>query len=319
MSREDPDLEASLALAGFTRDYWLVFTASFLLACADNLFVLFPAFVAELGATPSKIGAILGLGSLAALVMRPGATGSIARRGQRWTSVVFMMLNAAAMVLYIAVDHLGWKLWLVRAIQGAVDGTARVAIFAMIYDRLPASRQGYGMTIFSLSSIVPAALAPPMGEVLIHWRGFRAFFIACATLVVAAAATAGAVAESPHGSSAAKDSEASVSYRALMFDRKLVPLWVGSSVFAITLTARFSFVAPFAYDSGLRSVGWYFLLCAGIAALTRLASRHAIDAALDRAVVPALVILAIGTAMVASVPNIAMLAAAAVIGGIGQG
>lgn len=319
MSAAQPDLTASRAPVRFTRDYWLVFTASFLLGCADNLFVLFPAFVAELGATPSVIGAVLGLGSLAALVTRPGATGSITRRGQRWTSVVFMMLNAGAIALYIAVDGLGWKLWLVRAIQGAVDGTARVAIFAMIFERLPTGRQGYGMAIFSLSSIVPAALAPPMGEALIHWRGFRGFFIACATLVVAAAAITRAVAESPHGASGAKASEASISYRALIMDRRLVPLWLGSSVFAITLTARFSFVAPFAYESGLRSVGWYFLLCAGIAALARLASSRAIDAALDRTVVPALAVLAIGTAMVAGMPSIAMLAAAAGVGGIGQG
>ncbi len=304
----------------FGRDYWLVFAASFLLGCEENLFVLFPAYLADMGATPSVIGAMLGLGSLTALVSRPGATAAIGRRGRRSTSVWFLVLDAIAVILYAPLRGLGWGLWAVRAIHGAVEGTARVALFAMVYERLPVDRPGHAMALFSLSSVIPAALAPWGGEALVHQAGFGAFFIAGAILLMGSAGVTRAVGDERAGGSKEGETRGLAAYRVLLTDARLVPLWLGSVVFAIAVTARFSFVAPFAYSSGLRSIGWYFLMCAAVAAIARILGSRVLDAVgLGRAVGPALAVLAAGTALIAGTPSVAILAGAALIGGLGQG
>lgn len=304
----------------FGRDYWLVFVASFLLGCEENLFVLFPAYLADLGATPSVIGAMLGVGSLTALLSRPGATAAIARRGQRSTSVWFLALDALAVILYAPLHSLGLGLWTVRAIHGAVEGTARVALFAMLYERLPADRPGYAMAIFSVSTVTSAALAPSGGELIVRLAGFTGFFVAGAILLVASAAVTRAVGGEQPAASNENRTRGSAAYRALLTDPRLVPLWLGSAVFAIALTARFSFLAPFAYSSGLRSIGWYFMVCAGVAAIARIFGSRVLDATgLERAVGPALAVLAAGTVLVAATPSVPILVGSALVGGLGQG
>src|ERR1700730_2359593 len=139
----------------YTRDFWLIFAASFALNCAGNLFLLFPLFIVKLGGGATAIGAIVATGSLAALLMRPLASAAIDRRGCRWTALWMLLIDILAMMLYIPLHALGWPIYAVRAVHGAVEGTARVALFALVYEILPHGRQGEAMATFSLCGMVP--------------------------------------------------------------------------------------------------------------------------------------------------------------------
>ncbi|MGH7948878.1 MAG: MFS transporter, partial [Candidatus Binataceae bacterium] len=97
----------------YSRDFWLVFAASFALNSAANLFVLFPLWIVDLGGGASVIGAIIGTGSLAALAVRPVVGVLIDRRGCKQIALVFLVLNAFAMAMYVATDSLGWQLFAV--------------------------------------------------------------------------------------------------------------------------------------------------------------------------------------------------------------
>jgi MFS family permease len=103
----------------------------------------------------ATIGAVIGTSSLAALLMRPAASAAIATRGRRWTALWFLVMNAFAMALYIPL-HSIWTIYAVTALNGFANGTARVALFAMIYEILPEGRQGEAMATFSLSGQMPA-------------------------------------------------------------------------------------------------------------------------------------------------------------------
>ena len=177
--------------AGYRLNFWLVFAATSAIGVAANLFVFFPVYIVKLGGDAASIGAIVAVGALAALAARPGFVPLTDRRGRRTTALWSLVLEALAIVLYIPVHSLGWPIYAVRVMQGAVDGTARVALFALVFDILPEGRRGEAMALFSLSGQGPAAVGPLVGEALLKYFGFDVLFCVAAMLcLVAAAATA---------------------------------------------------------------------------------------------------------------------------------
>jgi MFS family permease len=326
--------------AGYRLNFWLVFTATSAIGVAANLFVFFPVYIVKLGGDAAAIGAIVAVGALAALAARPGFVPLTDRRGRRTTALWSLVLEALAIVLYIPVHSLGWPIYAVRVMQGAVDGTARVALFALVFDILPEGRRGEAMALFSLSGQGPAAVGPLVGEALLKYFGFDVFFCVAAMLcLVAAAATAMLPDDhpndhalhshppadhlsderSPGASTQRFGSAETVGYRALIFDRNLMPLWVVAFAFTFTISSRLSFVAPFAYHKGITQVGWYFALYSGIAVALRLFGGNVLDRlGIERILGPAMGLLGIGVAILALTGTSGALLGAAVLGGVGH-
>jgi MFS family permease len=298
-----------------------VFTASFAFNTAANLYVLFPVFVTRLGGSAGAIGAVVGTGSLAALLARPIVGPAIDAFGRKWVVLRFLLLDALAAMLYLAISSLGWPIYLVRALHGAIDGTARVALFAFVYEILPEGRQGEAMATFSLCGMVPGALAPMAGEELIRRWGFNAFFaLVCGLCLSAAAATSRLRDDRPPAPASARKNADGPGYAALLADRALLPLWIATLLFALSLSSRLSFVAPFAYQRGIQRVGWYFAIYSSVAVALRFFSGRSMDRiGLERMLVPSFATLAVGLAMLALTGRWGMLELAALIGGIGHG
>ena len=130
-------MSASALRSGYELDFWLVFAASSAVGVAANLFVFFPVYIVRLGGNAVAIGAIVGVGALAALAARPALVPLIEWRGRRSVALWSLMLEALAIALYVPVHSLGWPIYAVRVVQGAADGTARAALFALVFDILP--------------------------------------------------------------------------------------------------------------------------------------------------------------------------------------
>jgi MFS family permease len=309
----------------YTREFWLIFAATFALNSAANLFVLFPLFIVRLGGGATTIGAIMGTAALAALIVRPLAGGAIDRRGHRWTALWTLGIDACVLTLYIPLHALGWAIYAVRALHGAVEGTARVALFTMVYEILPPGRQGEAMATFSLSGMLPAAFAALVGEMVLRNYGFNAFFLAAAALCVIAT---GALVMLPGGreqgstaptaADAAGESSA-ISYRALVSNRALLRLWVVTLFFGLAGSSRVSFIAPFAYRRGIHSVGLYFTIFALVAIVARLSGPMMDRVGLERMLSPSLAALAVGIALIAGTGHYHLLEIAAAVGGLGHG
>lgn len=307
----------------YTREFWLIFAATFALNSANNLFVLFPLFIVKLGGGASTIGAVIAIGSFAALLMRPLASGAIDRYGCRLTALCGVAADCVLVTLYTTIGSLGGALYLVRALHGAVDGTARVALFAMVYDVLPRHRQGEAMATFSLSGMLPAAFGALLGEAIMRHWGFRVFF--CAAAILCTVALAGVInlrRDAPRAL-ATRRAVASVnglpSYRRLLTTAPLMMFWIVALLFALTNAARASFVAPFAYQQGIHTVGLYFTIFAAVAVLVRLSGRLMDRVGLERMLSPSFLVLAAGTALIAGTGHAGVLELAAVLGGLGHG
>ena len=261
----------------YGRAFWLVFFATFALNCCSNLFALFPLWVVDLGGGVSTIGALVGTGPLFALLARPYVGSAIDRRGRRATSLWFLALDVVALALYLPIHSLGWPIYAVRAIHGAVEGTARVALFAMVFDLLPEGREGEAMTVFSLSGMGPASIAPLFAEILIKHSGFTAFFLSAVALVAIATVLAMLLPDDRLIHHEQHEAPRGPSYVALMRDAKLQPLWVVTLLFSLAISSRLSFVAPFAYQKGISTVGVYFVIYALVGVVVRIVGRRVLD------------------------------------------
>jgi len=304
----------------YKRDFWLVFAATFALNTAGNLFVLFPLFIVHLGGGATTIGKVIATGSAAALLSRPIAPALIDRRGRRWTALRFLAVNAIGFALYIPIHGLGWPIYAVMALLGVANGTARVALFAMVYDILPAGRQGEGMATFSMCGMMPASFAPLVGELILKRLGFSAFFLSAA---LACAVAVGAVMMlADDGARAARTQSPSgprASYRDLIFAPSLLTFWVVTLLAAMAISSRPSFVAPFAHAQGVKNVGWYFALYSIVAVAVRMRGRLMDRVGFERVLAPSLVILSIGLGLISLTGTGGMLYVAAVVGGLGHG
>ncbi|HUA33759.1 MAG TPA: MFS transporter [Candidatus Binataceae bacterium] len=303
----------------YGRAFWLVFAGTFALNFVLNLFVLFPLWIVERGGSAAAIGAIIGTGSLAALAARPGLGVLIDRRGCRWTAIVFLVLDMFAIALYLPIHSLGAPIYLVRALHGLLEGTARVALFAMVYEMLPRGREGEAMAIFSLSGMVPGALAPLVAELVVNSFGFGAFFAVAIALIAAGAATAYFTPDDRPAPHHVRAAQSGPGYLALGFDRDLLPLWIVTLLFALAIAPRLSFVTPFAYQEGVRRVGIYFLLYSVTAIIARLGGRRLMDRiGLNRMLVPTMATLGVGIAALGLIGTWGMMDTAAIIGGLGH-
>lgn len=312
------EMRARLTLG---RDFWLVFLATFALNTAANLFVMFPLFVVRLGGGASLIGAIIGTWSLFALLARPGAGVAIDKYGRKRTALAFMVMDAAAIALYLMIGSLGWSIFTVRAIHGAVEGTARVALFAMVFDLLPQGRRGEAMSIFSLCGMGSSAFAPIVGELIIRHFGFTVFFLASiATVAAGAIATAMIHEPAPIAHRPERAVSRPPTYRRLVADRGLMPLWIVTFLFSLAISCRLSFVAPYAYAEGIRSVGEYFAIYSAVAIIVRLTGGRVLDRiGLERTLVPSFAVLSVGLALLAGTGRMGWLEMAALVGGLGHG
>ena len=298
-----------------------MFGANFALNMAGSLFVMLPAFVMHLGGGAAMIGAVIAVGGVAALAVRPLNGVAVDRWGIRRVAVRCLILDAIATALYVPLGSLRWPLFAVRIIHGAIDGTARVALFAMAYELLPPGRQGQAMATFTLCSMIPAAIGPIMGEEIIDALGFGWFFAAAAAMCAAAAViTASAPARrarAPHDPH--REPAATASFGHLLRSRALMPLWIVTLLWSVALASR-TFVIPFAYQEGVARVGWYFMLYCGVAVVLRMFAAGLLDrVGLRRIVTPALALTALGLGLLAFTGRFGMLYLAAVAGGVGHG
>ncbi|SRR5579875_902905 len=306
---------------GYGRDFWAVFAANFALNGAANMLVIFPLFIVRLGGGAATIGAIAAFGTAMALAVRPALPRAIERMGRRSAVFWALAIEAIALVLYIPIQSLGIPLFAVRALHGAAEGSARVALFATLFNILPAERHGEAMTIFSLNGMMPAAFAPMVGEIIYQRLGFAAFFIVAGALCGCAALAMIAVSdELGAGTGSEAGAAGGARWSELLLSRRLMPIWVATLLFSAAITSRLNFVAPFARQRHVAQIGSYFVAYSAAAIAVRLTCGSLVETVReDLMLAPSLVTLGLGIGLVSQTGGRGMLSIAGIIGGLGHG
>lgn len=300
-----------------TRPFVLVFWANLLQGVGFNLFLHFPRFLHGLGSNDVEIGFVTSLTAIAAVAARPPIGRSMDRRGRRGVALVGGALNVAVLTLYLGIDRVGPALYAVRVVHGLAEAMLFSSLFTYAADHVPAHMRTQGLALFGVSGMLPIALAGVLGDAILAAGDFRWIFWSSIGFAAAALLLTIPLPEAPR---TPVEDRSGLGLAAALRQRDLVPLWMIGTVFSTAVTAFFVFTRRFVDETGIGSVGLFFLAYTSAALVLRVFFGWLPDrAGPKRVLLPALVALAVGALAMAQAKTAAHLVAAGLLCGIGHG
>jgi MFS family permease len=299
-----------------TSRFVFAWMASLFQGLAFFLFVHFPGYLRELGAAEFQIGLVIATTALSALLIRPWLGRSMDRLGRRPIFMAGNALNTLVLASYLTVDSIGPWLFVVRIAHGIAVGSIFASMFAYAADLVPADRRTQGLALFGVSGLLPIALGGVLGDVVTARWDFQALFVTALALGVAGFALClplrEAAARLPDGTS--------ISFLRPLIQRDLLPLWWMTLVFALALTAYFTFLRTFVDVTGIGSVGSFFGTYASTAILLRVVGGWVPDRIGQKKVLyPAIAVFTGGFLVLAAATTTGMVMIAGAMCGAGHG
>ena len=300
-----------------TPQFALCFVAHGLQAIAFNLFLPFPQYLNRIGAGDAMIGTVMSLTGLAAVAARPQIGRAMDRRGRRPTILLGGALHVVATALYTQIDRVGPLLAATRLLHGVAEAMLFSALFTFAADYVPARRRTQGLALFGVSGMLPIAVGGGLGDYLSAHVSWRALFLTASAIAALSLVLSFGLRDAARERVA---SGASTGVRAVLGQRDLAPIWFLGAVFATVLTAFFVFVPRFVQDSSIGSVSLFFCCYSGPALILRIGFGWLPDRiGPHRALLPALVALVIGLAVMARATAARDVAIAGFLCGLGHG
>ena len=248
-----------------SRQFNLAFLASMFYGISFAVFVHIAGFFVGIGADEPRVGLILGLGSIGGLIIRPALGTWLDRFGRKRFAILGAMVKGRkhAPVLNRQFRIRIWPIVVVffHSISEALLYTSMATVGA---DVVPASRRTEGLALFGVSGQAPLAIGGILGDLLIRVGGFELLFVASALLAVAALLIIFLLEEPAPRNVGARTSVWKVFSRP-----RLRPLWYVAFSFAMALTVFFVFLRTFVDETGIGSVGLFFVLYSGTAITLR--------------------------------------------------
>lgn len=139
---------------------------SFLAFCNLSLFYGFNAYLEGLGVAAAWRGILIGLEPGAAFLLRPIISPWLTPRNSVPVMGVGLGLIMLALLGYSQAGDL-WSLALVRVLHGAGFVTMISACVNVLVLFIPEGRSGQGFGVFSITSLLPYAVLPPLVEPLL--------------------------------------------------------------------------------------------------------------------------------------------------------
>jgi len=163
----------------YTKDF-LLHCFSYLLMAVSFYFLLptLPTFVTDvLGESADKVGYIIGIYALSALVVRPLSGYAFDKYGRRKLFLFAMFCYAIVMAAYGLAASFIFLLFL-RLVNGGFWGIVTTGGGTITSDLVPDNRRGEGIGIFGLSMTLSMAIGPLIGlQILKETGSYQALFI----------------------------------------------------------------------------------------------------------------------------------------------
>jgi len=300
-----------------------VLTGPFLLASLANLlhglsvfaFLHLPAFVEDMGATPSVVGIVFGTLSGAAMVVRPFAGKAMDTAGRRVVVLSAGALHVVACLLYLTVTTVGPWIFVVRSIHGFAQGTLFSVLFTYAADIVPASRRSEGIGYFGVSGMLPMALGGLMGDVVLKYGSYQTLFVVTAVVAFIALAASMFLPEPKRDRSSAPRG-----FFSALGQKDLMPIWVAGIFFATALAGVFTFIKNFVVAESVGTVGLFFSVYSATTIVLRIGLGWLPDRAGPLKVFyPCMVAFSAAMIALSLAHGMTGLVAAGILGGVGHG
>ncbi len=300
-----------------------LFTARFFMLCSFSFTVFLSAFqllptapfhILALGGTGSEAGLFLGFLTYSSAISAP-ITGAIGDRfGKRRVLIVASVAITVFSLLYAIVP--GYEVMLALVIVHGVFWSGLLSsASAYVTEIIPASRRAEGLGYSGFASILAVAVAPWIGLWVFDRGGWALVCLESAVLNVIMAVLAWRL---PPDSLRAREPGA---FRpAELVEWRVLVGAVTLFLYSFSYGGITSFVAVYAEQLGVTPKALYFTaFCLAIIASRPFIGRHADRIGHARVIVPCLVLIVIGVALLTVVSTRAGFIASALIFGVGFG
>jgi MFS family permease len=270
-----------------------------------------PLQIVVLGGSHAQIGWLFAVMTGVAMVLRPQVGGWTDRYGAR----AVMLPGAAVLVLtMVALNFAATPAALISLMAGLGIANALISTTGsvVVASESPPARRGEALSLYYVASSVGVATGPVAGFALAAAGGIALDFAVVTALSLVTGALVLAL-RTPPGDPAAPGA------RGRLWSRHAVAASVALIVITTGHSTVYAFLPLHAAAAGLGSAAWFFPLMSGCTIACRFLLRRASDRfGRPRVLAPALVLIALGNAILALPPTIASLVAGAALLGTGN-
>lgn len=303
----------------WNRDFVVALFGYLFLYMSVSMFFLLPLFLGGFGPSKGRVGLIMGVHSVLAILARPVFGRMIDLRGGRRFALWGIVVLAATVPLFHLVRDAGAFPLLLRAVSGVGWGIGMTATIAVCSDFAPSASLARSMGIIGVAGLVANALGPLLAEELIHRFGFGGMFNVALAFLAASLVCMFLTREAPRARVVRDESSGRRSLRGVPVVALLIisamPVFHG----AVRGTMIY-FIALFGKSIGIARVGPFFLAFSLAAILTRFRNADLSDRyGRKRVVFLAAVIICLNLFVLSRVNSFGMLILTGFVGGLGQG
>ena len=159
----------------------LYLLSMFFFTSTSILTIIFPLQATENGISEGEIGVMMGMYMFVCMILRPWAGQMVAKHSVNKMMKWLLVAHAVTLTIYAlyGVD----SVYVVRVLQGAVTAFFSMSIQIGISDMLTKEDRGQGMSMYSLSSVMPSLYGPVLAILL--WQQVDERYLIGSILVLA--------------------------------------------------------------------------------------------------------------------------------------
>ncbi|WIG39006.1 MFS transporter [Bacillus toyonensis] len=135
-----------------------------------------PLFIKEIGGNESQVGLMMGMFTIAAVVIRPIIGGMLDQYGRRSFIISGLILFGLTMYSYNLASTIV-LLAVLRVIHGVTWAVSTTAVGTAITDIIPDSRRGEGMGWYGMAMTIAMAIGPMIGLWVVQYYSFHGLFL----------------------------------------------------------------------------------------------------------------------------------------------
>ncbi len=289
----------------FTREFVALNGVVFLAFCNIAIFFRFHEYLGTLPIPAQSFGFLIAAFSLSVLVIRPVISPFLhPDNAKRWIAISSFLVIVTLVMYNGAQDF--FSMAVVRTLHGAAYVVLVTAVLSKLVGCIPRDKSGQAFGVFSVITLLPYAVIPPMLDPLIHWAGSfdHVLNLSAALMVLAfpmllwvdgARSDADVTARARNGLQEVIDN---------VKQWRIVILLVLSLLVWTSFTPVFYFLNGYGDTLGIANAGWFFTLSTFTEILVRVVAGSLFDK-FDKAkmLIASLATLGLGYVMLAHVSD----------------
>jgi MFS family permease len=300
------------------RDFGLGLLSLFFAFLSHTCFYLFPLFLEQFQPSKSRVGLIMGVYSLTAILIRPFFGRTIDERGPRRMTIYSLIAMFVVVPWFHLVQSAGLLAFVLRALMGAGWGICMVTVMALCSDLAPRNRLAHSLGVIGVSAITASAVGPMLAEEIIQYFGFSGLFNGSMVFLILAVACVLPVRESPRTSHPDRTSKLLILRRYPLLILSIIAIM--PVIHGAVRGSVVNFIALYGKSSGFDRIGPFFIAFSAAAVLTRLGIGDVSDRyGRKKVIFPSALIISLNLFWLAGMDSYTNFVVCGFLAGLGQG